>query len=520
MIIVDKKIVFALSIMVVAFLYFYDIGNINAMRQGTEGFYLQISKEMFNKGSALTPYYNNVEHWSKPPLHFWNALAYYKISGNPSIFWARVSVAVLALAGLFLISLWNKKHFNIPTITTFLILASSFGFLKYSRIYMMEIPLTIISTLASLYFYSYLQDRKDSVLILAIFCLGLSTLVKGPVSLVMCVGSVLLYFAINSDYRNMDAIKSLLIWSISGLLIGSIWYFACYFEYGNHFLEYFFLKENFGKFTAKSYPITSIIQGLFLYSLPWVFFIPHLFSNIHKSSLFLVIHFIFFFLLWFIPSQRSHHYAIPSLTFFLLLITNSLHYAKKTDATYQFGKITVGVLYTLASLLILTSIFLIKDLHISNLSFSITLSFFIAATLVIFFVEELPIKAFFVMISLSSFWVVYIPNFYLPIVPPSVAQSLENKPIGVVFRKPYYISEALDKDVQIVSEFNANQYLESNSTYLFILESEYKNQKLEAYPPIKKWPIWKRGNGFFKIVSAIGDGSIQNLVENMYLIEK
>ncbi len=506
--------------MVVAFLYLYDIGNINAMRQGTEGFYLQISEEMFERGSSLTPYYNNTEHWSKPPLHFWNALLYYKITGKASILWARISVAVLSLVGLFLISLWNKKHFNIPSITTFLILASSFAFLKYSRIYMMEIPLTIISTLASLYFFSYLQERRDSILILAIFCLGLSTLVKGPVSLIMCVGSMSLYFAINSDYRNMDALKSLLIWSISGLLIGSIWYFACYFQYGDHFLEYFFLKENFGKFTAKSYPLTSIIQGLLIYSIPWIFFVPHLFSNIHKSSFFLIIHFVFFFLLWFIPSQRSHHYAIPSITFFLLLITNSIHYAKRTDSTYQAGKITLGVLYALMSLLILISIFLIKDLHITHLSFAITLSFFVATTVVIFFVQELPIKAFFIMISLSALWIIYIPNFYLPIVPASVIETMENKPVGVVFRKPYYISEAIDKKVEIISEFNAQKYLNENQAYLFILESEYKNQRLDAYPPVKKWPIWKRGNGFFQIISAIGEGSIKNLVENMYLLER
>jgi len=97
---------------------------------------------------------------------------------------------------------------------------------------------------------------------------------------------------------------------------------------------------------------------------------------------------------------------------------------------------------------------------------------------------------------------------------------MENKPVGVVFRKPYYISEAIDKKVEIISEFNAQKYLNENQAYLFILESEYKNQRLDAYPPVKKWPIWKRGNGFFQIISAIGEGSIKNLVENMYLLER
>jgi len=56
--------------------------------------------------------------------------------------------------------------------------------------------------------------------------------------------------------------------------------------------------------------------------------------------------------------------------------------------------------------------------------------------------------------------------------------------------------------------------------YTFIQESEYKNQKFETYPPLKKWPIGKRGNRFFQIISAIRQGSIKNLVENMYLLEK
>ena len=146
----DKRFVFAISIITILFFYSWDLGNLDGIRQGTEGFYLQISKEMYNSSSFLTPLYRGANHWSKPPLHFWNAMPFYKLFGGASIFAARFSVAILSVWGLFLLSNFFYRQKNIKKYYSVFFFASTLGFFKYSRIYMMEIPLTLFTVLASL----------------------------------------------------------------------------------------------------------------------------------------------------------------------------------------------------------------------------------------------------------------------------------------------------------------------------------------------------------------------------------
>src|SRR5690606_32813629 len=88
--------VFALAF----FLMAWDIGNLDAIRQGTEGFYLQISKEMAQANSWLTPLYRGQAHWSKPPLHFWMPFPLYTIGLFETTTAARLTILVFSLFSL------------------------------------------------------------------------------------------------------------------------------------------------------------------------------------------------------------------------------------------------------------------------------------------------------------------------------------------------------------------------------------------------------------------------------------
>ena len=90
-------------------LSFWDLGNPDALRQGTEGFYFSITKDMFNNQSFLTPTINSHAHWSKPPLQFWVSYVFYLIKGSSSLLLARLSVAFVSILGLGYISSWLDK---------------------------------------------------------------------------------------------------------------------------------------------------------------------------------------------------------------------------------------------------------------------------------------------------------------------------------------------------------------------------------------------------------------------------
>ncbi|MBH47976.1 MAG: hypothetical protein CME71_07365 [Halobacteriovorax sp.] len=84
----------------------WDIGNLDAIRQGTEGFYLQISKEMNATGSFLTPLFRGEPHWSKPPLHFWLPFPLYATGAFDLTTAARLSILFLSIFSIMLCASW------------------------------------------------------------------------------------------------------------------------------------------------------------------------------------------------------------------------------------------------------------------------------------------------------------------------------------------------------------------------------------------------------------------------------
>ncbi|MEI8348297.1 MAG: glycosyltransferase family 39 protein, partial [Pseudomonadota bacterium] len=183
--------------------HLFDLSNPNALRQGTEGFYLKISQEMFEQKSFITPLHMGEPHWSKPPLLFWLAMPLYFIFGV-KLWAARLSVLIFSILGTWLIARWLRDRFTIPATLGIIFLASSFGFFKYFRIYMMEMPLAILSCLSIFYFYDYWADNRKKDLVLASLFLGLSILVKGPVSLAMA--SVSAFVFVLTQRKNILAI--------------------------------------------------------------------------------------------------------------------------------------------------------------------------------------------------------------------------------------------------------------------------------------------------------------------------
>src|SRR5690606_33369625 len=125
-----------------------------------------ISKEMSAADSFLTPLYRGAPHWSKPPLHFWMPFPLYALGAMDTTTAARLSILLFSIFSIGLISIWVERFFTIPRVTAALFFLGTVGFAKYSRIYMMEMPLSLLSTLGAIYLCAaLLQDkRKDWIL--------------------------------------------------------------------------------------------------------------------------------------------------------------------------------------------------------------------------------------------------------------------------------------------------------------------------------------------------------------------
>lgn len=512
------------------FVLLLNLGSVDAPRQGTEGFYLQVAKETFLNDSWLTPLHMNTPHWSKPPFQFWLAFPFYGFSGGTSLLASRLSILIFSLFMVWLIDRWCQRQLRSKSMYFFLFFCGTIGFLKYSRIYMMEMPLTLLTTYAVLKYYEFYKTRENYELGKSSLALALSNLVKGPVSFVMGFGGIGLFHAIRFLVnKEKPKYKDIIIWGILSVAIGSIWYVSSYITHGEDFFNYFFLRENVGKFTAKSYPVRVLFQGLIIFALPWSLFLPFMFkemkSNIrtNKTFQFLFINFLFFFILWMIPSQRSHHYAMPSIPLLLIMIFDIVF---NKGEHYVFNKLPLKFIATIFGFMSVIVVFSFKFNEVLN-DFPNLLRAFITLVVLAYGIFILLARVDYIrkifLINFFSFtfvWIVFTPCFFLPTVPERVIDQVKEKEVSVLFRKPFFIAEALQQDINIFNPQQAVEHAKNPHAGVFIVEEKwFKHLNLDKYLIIKdKWPIWKRGTKAKDILKAISDGKLSNLQERLLLL--
>ena len=521
----------------------WDLGNVSAIRQGTESFYLQISKEMFSLNHWLTPVVNGDFHWSKPPMHFWFTFPFYFLFGGPSLFAARITVVLISIFGIWYYSRFCYKYLKIDKSITILFFVATIGINKYSRIYMMEIPLTVLTSVALLYFFEEINKQK-SLMIKPALLLAIASLVKGPVSLVMCFVSATIYYFIKTNIlKNKLCWHSLLRWILFSIFLSSIWYVIQFLIHGTQFIDYFFLRENLGKFTAKSYPLRSVFQGLLIYAFPWsllltclliqlktnikhfrVLLLNEEFKKKKDALLFITISFVVFFIIWLIPNQRSHHYALPSLPFFIiaiLFIFSNLGAKKQSQVFKAFLFLYLPLIFVLIS--ILSYLLSFNDIY-SNLTqltlICTTITFLVFLSCILVSKHNLKAKLFSLFLILTSLWHLLFPAFYLPIIPTNVRKIVNNAKIYTTQKRPYFLSETLQKKVLHLSSNQIFKIIVDEKSYA-ILPSKHINL-IQGHSKIKiisKWTIWKRKLKRKHYFASLKNKSLLKLKTEMYLIK-
>lgn len=519
------------------FLMAWDIGNLDALRQGTEGFYLQISKEMAQQNSFLTPLFRGEPHWSKPPLHFWLPFPLYYLAPLETTTAARLAVLVFSLFSIAACAKWVERFFAIPKLTAALFFLSTIGFAKYSRIYMMEMPLALLSTLGALYLFAAIVESKNRDWILATLFCALSVLVKGPVSWVMIGISLFCFLFMRFRFHKKIPFKALFLFSIAVLFLGSLWFVACYIKYGQYFIDYFFLRENLGKFTSKSYPVRVVFQGLLIFSLPWSLYLPLLFNRtswkLRLNSqdaqfwprLFVIINFIVFFGLWLIPNQRSHHYSMPSIFFFLIILLDTMkcHYRPIRGWQANLSQLTsAGLFFLLLPVLFLSFAFPSLFESTSHV-FIMTLAIILTIFAFLAFTRQLSLKtrALAALLCFGFTWSFVTPLFILPTVPERVIKTIADRDITVVYRKPYFIEEALERPAfSIISAQDIATKLERVPDLLFIPERVVSQYGLASkIIVLDRWRVWQKSRKMKHILGAINDNDLRQLQESLLLVQ-
>ena len=254
--------------------FFYQLGNF-AFLGADEVRYVRIGEEMNLRGDYVTPTLNFLPWLEKPPLLFWLEAASFRLFGVTEGS-ARLPVAVFALLGVLCASGLGYSLVGQRTaVLTFFILSGSGLFFVYARAASTDMPLAACFTAAMA--CGLLASRRESPLWAAGagLTLGLATLAKGPIALLLFGSVFTIYFLWIGKLK----------WTWQQIALGSLtfvassvpWYWQVWKANGYDFVITFWLNHHLARFLTSvhhhSQPFWYYLAVTLIGFFPWVFFL-------------------------------------------------------------------------------------------------------------------------------------------------------------------------------------------------------------------------------------------------------
>lgn len=216
-----------------------------------EGAFTEATREMLVSGDWLHTTLNGVDRFDKPIGVYWLQAISASLFGNNEFAYRLPSalsgwIASLAL-GFFAFQKWGVK----AAVLAGLISATSLGPWAMARTATADallglfFVLTFLDLWRALEFKELFYSRRLSVWV------GLGLLVKGPVALVVPLGTLIIFYWNVPEARNHIRKILLDVWSwVLLLCIAMPWYLYAYWRHGQFFIDGFFLKHNVERFTG------------------------------------------------------------------------------------------------------------------------------------------------------------------------------------------------------------------------------------------------------------------------------
>ena len=272
-----KPLTLALLLAIIVF-YVYGLGHLPFVGPD-EARYAQVAREMFERGDLITPTLGGQLWFEKPALLYWLMIASYTIFGV-SEWSARLGPAICGLLSIFSL-LWLGSRVadaaNRVGLCSALMLASSLGFIVFSRAASFDVVVTMTLTWALAFFIASEtadNDKQRRRLLAGFYVfIGLSLLAKGLIGLVIPLGIGSAYFVLRRRWPAKSVWTSLL-WGLPlSALVASTWYGPMLARHGALFVDEFIVQHHFARYLSNTYhhpaPVYFYLIILGLLSLPW-----------------------------------------------------------------------------------------------------------------------------------------------------------------------------------------------------------------------------------------------------------
>ena len=247
--------------------------QVRPMLDPDEGRYAEIPREMLASGDFITPRFNDLKYFEKPPLQYWATAGIYALFGLTE--WTSRAWAVgLGFACLPLIFAWVRRLYGEDAaLTAVVALGVSPFFLVIGHLNLLDAAFTFWLTAAVLAFTlaqiappGGAGERRWMLVAWALA--ALAVLSKGIVVGVLAGAALVLYTLIERDvhtWRRLHLTKGLALFA----LIAVPWFVLVSLR-NPSFPGFFFVHEHFARF------LTTVHQRVE----PWWFFLPLLLAAV------------------------------------------------------------------------------------------------------------------------------------------------------------------------------------------------------------------------------------------------
>jgi len=316
---IDYKIAL---IFVVLFSFFLPLGMVPLFNLD-EGAFSEATREMLVNHDFITTYLNGDLRFDKPILIYWLQAISVSIFGLNE-FALRLPSAIAG--ALWVYSIWwfaNKYFDKKVAFLASIFMATSLQIGIIAKAAIADSLLNMAIAFAMFNIWLYLDTKEKKYLYFTFAFIGIGTLTKGPVAIMIPLVVTFIYLAIKKDlklfFKMVFDIKGIAIFSI----IAMPWYIAEYVDQGMKFIDGFLLKHNLQRFDSSlehhKGSIFYYIPVLILGFLPFTLYLVDVFKNIKKifkndMFLFLFIWFAFVFIFFSFSGTKLPHYVIYGYT--------------------------------------------------------------------------------------------------------------------------------------------------------------------------------------------------------------
>ena len=261
-----------------AFAFFFGLGRLGFLGPD-EPRYAEVAREMFASGDYITTRLCGCLWFEKPALLYWLATTGYHLFGVNEL-GARVPTAATALATVaFLYFALTRAGMRSVAVWATLVLSTGGMFIAYARVATPDMILTAAMTAALLAAFQATQadGRARSIFwTLSFFFTGLAVLAKGLVGVVLVSAILGTWLVVGGKLRSVR-LRDWLVGLAVFLLVAGTWYGPVSIRHGWAFIEEFFVRHHFQRYTSNEFGHPQSVYFFFLVAIaglaPWTFFL-------------------------------------------------------------------------------------------------------------------------------------------------------------------------------------------------------------------------------------------------------